>query len=805
MIAATPTTATTATGRHSMSVIWHKVWRDLARHKTRTALVVLSTALGVTALGIVISLSEIMTGQLTSVWPLARPAHLLLALHRTIGDDRLPAVARTPGVSQIEPTIVTTVRWKLPGETEWRPAQLTARRDYAQQQQNIVSLWDGGWPQSNRDIAVERLSAAAFDIPLGREIVIKTDQAERTLQVTGVPRDLIAVPPQFGGSASFFVTRDAVENLIGSRDYNELLISLPQFDPDAARTVADRVKTRLANIDISSGTPFIQDPSRHYLQDVLDPILVLMGVLGVVALILSAFLVINTINAILAQQVTQIGMMKAVGATTFRVMRLYLAMVLVYGWLALVIAIPVAAIVAFALAGLLLPLANLEVPAFQLIPRAVEAQVAVGLLVPIVATSWPVLAGARTTVHQAIAAYGLSSDFGHSSLDRIVGHLGGLPRPMLLSLRNTFRQKRRVGLTQITLIVAGVMFIAVMSAGSSFTRTLDQVLAAYGADVLLIFDQAQRFERAAAVARTVPGVTGGEVWVVRSGTLDLGSHHQRDAVFWAVPPDSTLFHPTITAGRWLLPEDESALVVNQRIAQEEGLQVGDRINVKLESGTAAWTIVGLLVDLNNQQRTIFAPRDAFARALHQPDRGSLFWVKTDQHAAADQAIMERQLRAALEANGMRVADSRTMEVNRHLNLSQFSIVSTLLLAMSVLTGIVGAIGLAGTLSINVLERSTEIGVLRAIGASSRAIRSIFVSEGVLLGVLSALVAIPLSYPCAQWLCAALSSALVPLEFQYSIEGMCIWLALIVIMSALASLWPAMRAAHLTVRDSLAYE
>lgn len=788
-----------------MSVIWRKVWRDLACNKTRTVLVVLSTAIGVIALGVVLSLSDLMTQQLSGVWQAAQPAHIILGLNGTIDDDTLPVLNRVSGVEQIEPTINATIRWKHPTDTDWQPAELTARRDFAQQTQNIVGLWAGDWPQADDTVAVERLSSAAFNIPIGSEIILKIDQTERSLKVTGVLHDLIAVPPQFGGSAAFFVTRDTMEKLIGTRDYNQLLITLPQFDADTARSVADRVKQRLEKLDVPSSTPYIQDPSRHYLQDIIDPILLIMGVLGVVSLVLSAFLVVNTINAILAQQVSQIGMMKAVGATTFRVMRLYLMMVLIYGALALLIAIPAAMFIAFQLAGLLLNLANLATPAPQLMPRAVEVQIIVGLLAPSVAALGPILAGARVTVHQAITAYGLSSNFGRGLLDRLVGRLSGLPRPMLLSIRNTFRQKRRVALTQITLIMAGVLFIAVMSTSSSFTGTLDQVMSAYGADALLLFDRPQRFERAEAVARTVPGVTGGEVWVVRTGTLDLGGNNQRDVVFWAVPPNSTLFNPTITAGRWLLPDDEYALVVNQRIAQEEGLSVGDQLNVKLDTGTATWTIVGLLIDLNNQQRTVFASRDTFARALRQPDRGSLFWIKTDQHTAAYQAEITQQLRATLEANAMSVTTSRTMADNRELNLSQFNIVSTLLLAMSVLTGLVGAFGLAGTLSLNVLERSKEIGVMRAIGASSRAIRSIFVSEGVVLGIFSAIVAIPLSYPSAQWFTVTLGDALVPLDFQYSTDGMVIWLILIVIMSTLASVWPAMRAAHLTVRDSLAYE
>src|SRR5512143_2168414 len=99
-----------------MSVIWRKVWRDLAHNKTRTVLVVLSTAIGVIALGVVISLSDLMTEQLSSVWQAAQPAHITLALNATLDDDTLPVLNRVSGVDQIEPTINATVRWKHPAD-----------------------------------------------------------------------------------------------------------------------------------------------------------------------------------------------------------------------------------------------------------------------------------------------------------------------------------------------------------------------------------------------------------------------------------------------------------------------------------------------------------------------------------------------------------------------------------------------------------------------------------------------------------------------------------------------------------------
>jgi len=138
---------------------------------------------------------------------------------------------------------------------------------------------------------------------------------------------------------------------------------------------------------------------------------------------------------------------------------------------------------------------------------------------------------------------------------------------------------------------------------------------------------------------------------------------------------------------------------------------------------------------------------------------------------------------------------------------QFQVVVLLLLAMSIMAAVVGSLGLMGTMSINVVERGREIGVMRAVGATSPAISGIFVGEGVLLGALSWLLAVPLSYPLALAFSNVVGNALLrtPLDFQYSVGGVFLWLLIVVARSALASLWPALRATRISVRDALTYE
>jgi putative ABC transport system permease protein len=749
-----------------------------------------------------------MTDRMTSEWEASQPAHIVLYTS-SVDQGTVDALARTRGVAEIEPAVNAGIQWKRPGEAEWRNADLSARQDYEHQRQDMVRLLSGVWPHAERNaIVVERQSSIFFNVPLGSAVMIKTARVEREMKVVGVARRLTEFPPQFGGNASFFATPETLRDILDMDGFNQLNIRLSAFDKSQAQSVANQLKRQLERGGASVGTPDIQDPKRHFIQDTLDAIFLLMGAIGALSLAISTFLIVNTINAVLAQQVSQIGVMKAVGATTDRIVRVYFVMVLVYGLCAIALAVPLAALLANLLGRSLLALLNIELSGMRFAPQAVLVQVAIGLIAPMLAAAWPVLAGARISVRQAMASYGLGADFGRSWLDKLIANIRGLPRPLVLSLRNTFRRKGRVMLTLITLIAAGVMFIMVMSIGDTFTYTTDQVFAAYNFDVWLVLDNAERFERVEAIAASVPGVVGSEVMLTPRGTLEFGGEKKREVVFWAMLPETTLFNPTITAGRWLRPGDQNRLVLNQRVAQEEGVQVGDLVTVNLGEGKeATWEIVGLLVDINNQGDSAYAPRDAISRQLRQFNRGSTIWIKTEQHDRAYQTNIEKQLRAAFKANSIDVSFSITSAQNIEMNRTQFSLITNLLLTMSVLAGLVGSLGLMGTMSINVLERSKEIGVMRAIGATSGAIIGIFIVEGVILGMMSVLVATPLSYPGARLVSDALGNMLfkMPMFFHYSTSGVFLWIAIMIVLAALASLWPALRAARLSVRETLAYE
>jgi putative ABC transport system permease protein len=130
-----------------------------------------------------------------------------------------------------------------------------------------------------------------------------------------------------------------------------------------------------------------------------------------------------------------------------------------------------------------------------------------------------------------------------------------------------------------------------------------------------------------------------------------------------------------------------------------------------------------------------------------------------------------------------------------------------LIAMAILMALVGTLGLMSTISMNVLERTREIGVMRALGATPEKVRNLIVLEGLMIGVLSILaafiVSLLMSYYMGQFI--GHISFRTPLTLTISLLAIVIWIVIVFIGSYVATLYPARRANKVTTREALAYE
>jgi putative ABC transport system permease protein len=182
-------------------------------------------------------------------------------------------------------------------------------------------------------------------------------------------------------------------------------------------------------------------------------------------------------------------------------------------------------------------------------------------------------------------------------------------------------------------------------------------------------------------------------------------------------------------------------------------------------------------------------------------------VLTTDHSPAGQQKMANMLKTRLEEGGISVSGVTTgTEVIQQSGFA-INILIYVLLVMAVLIAIVGGLGLMGTMGMNVMERTREIGVMRSLGAVDMSIMQLVVIEGMIIGVVSwalgALFSIPITYGLNYMLGVALLN--VPMAYAFSPSGLIIWVIIVIFLSALASILPARNAVRLTVRDILAYE
>jgi putative ABC transport system permease protein len=792
-----------------MSVTWRKVWRDLASNRTRTFLVVFATAIGIYSVGMALGMSGLTRTRLVETHQASTMAHIRLWITSRFGQDVVETIAEDPELALVEGISQDTVYWRLPGENDWREMRLVARPDYGAQLMNQVELLEGNWPAEDA-LTVERLSANYYGIEPGTEIVVECEAGECPVTVGGIARGQIVPPPQYTGEATFYSTpRMAAQLACLAEGFNGLMIQLHSFSNEGAEETVLRLGRRLETLGLSMTNYgyFITDPDVHWAQAQVDTILLIMAMMGVGSLLLSGFLIVNTMSSIMVRQVWQVGVMKVCGATIGRVVYTYLATAMVHSLLAMLLAVPGAAVVSYLVASSTLDTFNVPLDSFQVAPDAILIQIAIGLAVPLLGALVPVLAGARKTARQAINSRGLESSCGPGLLDRLAGRLRGLPRPLLLSLSNAFRSKARVGLTLITLILGGAMFVGVISIKDSMDNTFEALFADLGHDVVAHLDSAYETRLLHETTAGLPNTELVEVWSGVWSAVSLPEDRLREVYLWGVPADSELFSPRVVEGRPLTPGDRYSILLNQQIAEDEGIQVGETITLLVAESRSTWRVVGLVLSMRSGQRESFVPFDPLAETAATPGKGNTLLARTTHHNLETEQLVGSALASALSESGISVAEVQSAIEERDSNQSMFEGVAYILLVGAILAAIVGGLGLASTMSINVVERAKEIGMIRATGATSVATAWLFVCEGVFVGLISWLLAIPLSYPTAHIFGDAVADTLirVPLEFSYSTEGAVIWLVAVVLLSALASLWPALRATKVSVREALAYE
>ena len=523
---------------------------------------------------------------------------------------------------------------------------------------------------------------------------------------------------------------------------------------------------------------------------------------------LSIFLVINTITALMAQQTRQIGIMKSIGGGTGQIFGMYLVLILIIGAVALLIAIPLAGWVAQIVGTGMAANLGFYTIQFGISSQALVQQVFVALVVPLLAAVLPIYGSVRITVREALTSYGIGANVKPRTKNISRAALL-IPRPMRLSLRNAFRRKIRLTLTLFSLIIGGSIFIGVSNIQASFNKLLDDLQGYVLADVNIYFDRFYRYDEVSAMVLDHPGVSGAEGWLDYPGSLIANENEKgTDILFIGLPKNSALIDPLISQGRWLIPGDENAIVAsNFFLNAHPEIKVGDWLTIKIGDRETKWQIVGFYTTAVDTSTLFYVNYDYLSHITGRPEQVYSLRIPTRQHDPATQSRIADELRARFEARGIKVITQTATETFASVH-SIINILVSFMTVMAVLIALVGGLGLMGTMSINVMERTREIGVMRAIGASNGNIQAIVIVEGIIIGLISWAISILVSIPITGVVTYGVGKFVfnIPhLAPVYDMTGIIVWLIFTVVMTLVSSALPARTASRLTVKDTLAYE
>jgi putative ABC transport system permease protein len=203
---------------------------------------------------------------------------------------------------------------------------------------------------------------------------------------------------------------------------------------------------------------------------------------------------------------------------------------------------------------------------------------------------------------------------------------------------------------------------------------------------------------------------------------------------------------------------------------------------------------------------VYTTTEGFAAAMGQPQRVNQMRIAAGSHDEQTRQAVAAAVTKTLTAAGIEVKSATSVSRSEAISEGHMGPVVLIILAVAVPLGVLGVIGLASTMSANILDRTREFGVMHAIGARPKTVRRIVVAEGIFLALTSCLIAI---IP-ALALTAVLGNGLgnlffsAPLPYRISILAAGIWTALAILGAALATDTAATRASRITVRDALAY-
>jgi len=801
------------------SLRWKKLIRDLQSARGRMTMMVVAIAVSIFGVGMILSAYTILSREMSRNYLGTNPASAFIQLDR-VDDALVKAVSERSDISEAEATSWVNARAEV-SPNVWMPVLLFVYPDFETSHVSTVAPEAGEYPPSSQTLLVEREVLPMLDKSIGDTITIQTPNGtKQSIKISGTVHDPALAPAWQEQTVYGYITPTTLATLGESETLHTLKVVVrdDRYNRDSIDSTVSELAAWLKTQGYVVDEIRIPPPGKHPHQSQMTSVLTLLLVFSVMALMLSAILTATMINALLAQQIRQIGIMKAIGARSMQITGLYLALIALLGFAASLVGVPLGIMAGRGFAGIVAQLLNLKIYSDAIPAWVYLTLFAMGILVPLLVALDPILKTTRITVRETLNDYGISRDAANSSLrDGWLSRIRLIDNTLILALRNTFRRRGRLILTLSLLSAAGAMFMTAINVRSGWQAYIDQSTADRHYDLEIRFNTPMPADQVESLLADVPGVEKSEAWnltpaaLIRPDELEIvrtypdGGHGSFS--LRSISLGSDLIATPLLEGRFLQAGDADTVVLNQNAkALFPDAKVGDEIQLLIEDQPNTFRLVGVIKQILSPSAAYVLP-DTFASATGQPvEMTNALRVVMRQHDKESTASITQDIEKVLAVGDVSIKATVSEALLADAISGHVYIFIVALLLISTVMAVVGVLGLASSMGTSVIERTREFGVMRAIGAKSRVILRNIISEGVFIGLMSWAISLPLSIPLSLGIgyMIGMMSFRSPLPLVISPVGLVIWVMLIAIGSIAASAYPAQQASRLTVRETLAY-
>ncbi len=765
------------------SAIGLKTWRDLWIHKSQSFAVVAAITVSTITLGAILISYSLLSQAMQDNYQRSSPTMITFQLEQAISAEMLPKIGKHKDINRLELSRYITGTISNQQGTQF-PLILFVVRDFGDIQLDVIDLVQGSWPTQPGQIVIEKQAMSVLQGKLGEEVTISTTVGlAGSTKIAAIGHDVSVAQAEWENIVYGYIDTDTLLYLGGQAGFEQIKVGLYGTGLNAGqiREQGKQVQQWLISqgVEVKAMRVASGEPPHS---NITDGMFMMKIAFGFMCCLLSAILVVNLISAVLSKQVSQIGVMKSLGAQPQHIRQVYLRSALTLCTIGFVIGLPLAYWLARIYAGALANMMNIDIFLYGVAPWVLVVLVVFAFLVPLLSVMYPISRASKITIKKALMDFDTDSNIQiPNCLEQLLSKCTVYSNELRFSARNIFRKKNRFVLTSAVMAVAGAILMASFNVSEAMHHAVQRD------NDTRLWHTRVRFDRE--IDKTALGLpVNGNYHPFHQSKVRLISDgpttaHGSLSLLQLTAPEK-LLRPKILSGSWLTG-DSKQIVFSQLAAKAyPGYSVGD--TVVLQSG-ASFTLVGIA--------EFFGSADLYT-AMHSPTANGVFLTGSS-------GIQQRE--QTLNNAGILIERSTKSEQAAKVIIDHFEIIFALLLFLAAVTLLIAGKSVILTMSINTQERSREIGVLKAIGANKASLNAIILGESLWSGLVAWIVACLLTIPISALVSAWLGLLLVGVKFPLAIDSLVLILALPLMagVSVVSAYFPARRVAAMTVREALA--